>query len=94
MLASRSSWPFVQLTFADSGYQGPRVAQASTIRVEIVRKPEGQIGFAVHARRWVVERFFAWINRNRRLAKDVEATIKSAFLYTASAIMLLRRLAR
>jgi transposase len=96
MRASRSSWPFVQLTSADSGYQGPRVAQASTIRVEIVRKLEGQIGFAVRARRWVVERFFAWINRNRRLAKDVEATIKSAeaFLYTASAIMHLRRVAR
>jgi putative transposase len=94
--ASRPRWPFVQVAFADSGYQGPRVAAASTIRVEIVRKPEGQIGFAVHARRWVVERFFAWINRNRRLAKDVEATIASAeaFLYAASAILLLRRLAR
>jgi putative transposase len=94
--ASRSRWPFVQLAFADSGYQGPRVATASSIRVEIVRKPDGQVGFAVHARRWVVERFFAWINRNRRLAKDVEATIASAeaFLYAASAILLLRRLAR
>ena len=82
--------------FADAGYQGPRVARHSSIRVEIVRKPEGQVGFAVHARRWVVERFFAWINRNRRLAKDVEATIASAeaFLYAASAILLLRRLAR
>lgn len=94
--ASRPRWPFVQTAFADSGYQGPRVAAASTIRVEIVRKPEGQIGFAVHARRWVVERFFAWINRNRRLTKGVEATIASAdaFLYAASAILLLRRLAR
>ena len=94
--ASRSSWPFVELAFADSGYQGPRVAQASPIRVEIVRKLEGQVGFVVHARRWVVERFFAWINRNRRLAKDVEAKIASAeaFLYAASAILLLRRLAR
>ena len=94
--ASRPSWPFVQLAYADAGYQGPRVAAASPIRVEIVRKPQGQVGFAVHARRWVVERFFAWINRNRRLAKDVEATIASAeaFLYTASAILLLRRLAR
>jgi putative transposase len=46
--------------------------------------------------RWVVERFFAWISRNRRLAKDVEATIKpaEAFLYAASAILLIRRLAR
>jgi hypothetical protein len=36
-------------------------------------------------RRWVVERFFAWINRNRRLAKDFEATTASAtaFLYAA-----------
>jgi transposase len=94
--ASRSSWPFVQLAFADAGYQGPRVAAASPIRVEIVRKPEGQVGFAVHARRWVVERFFAWINRNRRLAKDFEATIASAeaFLYAASAMLLLRRIAR
>ena len=54
------------------------------------------MGFAVHARRWVVERFFAWINRNRRLAKDVEATIASAeaFLYAASCIILVLRLAR
>ena len=40
----------MQLAFADAGYQGPRVASASSIRVEIVRKPEGQVGFAVHAR--------------------------------------------
>ena len=55
-----------------------------------------QVGFAVHPRRWVVERFFAWINRNRRLAKDFEATIESAtaFLYAASAMLLIRRLAR
>jgi transposase len=46
----------------------------------------------------VVERFFAWINRNRRLAKDFEATIASAetFLYAASVMLLTRtrRLAR
>ncbi len=43
--ASRPSWPFVQCVFADAGYQGPQVAAASPIRVEIVRKPEGQVGF-------------------------------------------------
>ena len=44
-------------------------------------------------RRWVVERFFAWINRNRRLAKDFEASIASAtaFLYAASIMLLVRR---
>ncbi len=94
--ASRNSWPFVRLGYADAGYQGPRVRAASPIRIEIVRKSEEQVGFAVHAKRWVVERFFAWINRNRRLAKDFEATIASAeaFLYAASAMLLLRRLAR
>ena len=37
-----------------------------------------------------MERFFAWINRNRRLAKDFEATIASAraFLYAASVMLL------
>jgi putative transposase len=44
----------------------------------------------------VVERFFAWISRNRRLAKDFEASIASAegFLYAASIMLLLRRLGR
>lgn len=86
----------VQVVFADGGYQGPRVANASRVRVEIVREPKDQVRLAVLPRRWVVERFFAWINRNRRLAKDVESTMKSAtaFLYAASAILLLRRLAR
>ena len=93
--ASRRRWPFVLLCYADAGYAGERVATASPIRIEVVRKPKNQIGFAVHARRWVVERFFAWIGRNRRLARDFEATIASAeaFLYAASVMRLLRRLA-
>ena len=56
-------------------------------------QPPDQIGFAVHPRRWVVERFFS---RNRRLWKDPEATLASAraFLYAASVMLLARRLAR
>ena len=86
----------MELVFADAGYQGPRVAQSSPIRVEVVRRADRQVGFAVIARRWVVERFLAWINRNRRLAKYFERTIASAeaFLYAAAAMLLLRRLAR
>jgi transposase len=39
----------------------------------------------------MVERFFAWINRNRRLAQDFEATITSvtAFLYAACVMLLI-----
>ena len=93
---SRRSFPFVSKAFADAGYSGDRPATATLVPVEIVRKPPDQVGFAVHPRRWVVERFFAWISRNRRLWKDPEATLASAkaFLYAASVMILLRRMAR
>ncbi len=93
---SRSSFPFVEKLFADSGYTGDTVANATSIAVEIVRRKPDQVGFAVQPRRWVVERFFAWINRNRRLAKDFEASIASAkaFLYAASIMLLVRRIGR
>ena len=96
LAASRRPFPFIEKVFADAGYQGPRVATATRIAVEIVRREPDQIGFAVQPRRWVVERFFAWINRNRRLWKDAEATIASAtaFLYAAAAMVLIRRIAR
>jgi len=35
---------------------------------EIMPKQVGPIGLAVQPRRWVVECFFAWLGRNRRLA--------------------------
>ena len=76
--ASRRVFPFIQRVFADSGYAGEKVATATLIAVEIVRKNRDQVGFAANPRRWVIERFFAWIGRNRRLAKDFEATINSA----------------
>lgn len=93
---SRSQFPFIEKVWADGGYNHERVIQATSIKVEIVSKITGQSGFIVLPRRWVVERFFAWINRNRRLAKDVEATLKSAaaFLYAAAALLMIRRLAR
>jgi transposase len=54
------------------------------------------VGLQVLPRRWVVERFLARINRNRRLAKDFEGSIPSAnaFLYAACVMLLTRRLAR
>ena len=94
--ASRRSFPFVELAFADSAYSARRVEEATCIAIEVVRKIAGKVGFQVLTRRWVVERFFAWINRNRRLAKDFEASVASAttFLYAASVMLLTRRLAR
>jgi transposase len=54
------------------------------------------MGFVLLPRRWVVERTFAWLNRNRCLAKDVEATTESSvtWLYIASVKLMSQRLAR
>jgi len=64
--------------------------------VEIVRRKSDQVGFAVQLKRWVVERFVAWISRNHRLWKDAEAPIASAtaFLYAAASLILIGRIAR
>jgi transposase len=47
-------------------------------------------------RRWAVERTIAWINPNRRLAKDVEASIESAVAWgmIASVKLFSRKIAR
>ena len=96
LCASRRIFPFILRVFADGGYAGEKVAKATLILVEIVRKNPNQVGFAIQPRRWVVEQFFACIGCNRRLAKDFETTVDSAraFLYAASVMLLVRRIAR
>lgn len=49
--ASRRPFPFIQKVFPDSGYRGPRVAEATSIAVEIVKRQPDQVGFAVQPRR-------------------------------------------
>ncbi len=44
---SRSAFPFIEKVFADSGYAGERVARATAIAIEIVRKNADQMSFAV-----------------------------------------------
>ena len=61
--------------WVDGGYRGPRVqetARREGLRIEVVEKKDGQKGFAVLPRRWVVERSFAWLQPARRLDKDHE----------------------
>ncbi len=64
--------------------------------VEIIRRSDVAKGFELLPRRRVVERTQAWLNRNRRLAKDFEQTIASAaaWLFIASVQLLTRRIAR
>ena len=87
-------FPFIEKFFADAGYQGPRVANAAPRPVEIIRRSDK--GFVVQPKRWVVERTFAWVCINRRLAKDVERFAKTAkILFQIAMIKLMsRRIAR
>jgi transposase len=79
---TKHSFPTLAHLFADGGYAGEKLQttlqDSSGLAIEIVKRPDGAKGFVVIARRWVVERTFAWLGRCRRLAKDWEATIASA----------------
>jgi len=92
-------FPWLRHLFADSVYNGPNLREAlakfGDWTIEIVKRAADAAGFQLLPRRWVVERTLAWLNRNRRLAKDFEASIASAkaWVYIASAQLLIRRLA-
>ena len=96
LCASRGSFPFIEKVFADSGYAGEKVATATVIAVEIVpQKP----------RSGRLRRPTAPLGRGAllRLDQPQPATGKGlrglhrlgrAFLYAASVMLLVRRLAR
>ena len=92
-------FPWLRHLFADSVYNGANLrdalAKLGNWTVEIVKRAADAAGFQLLPRRWVVERTLAWLNRNRRLAKDFEASIASAkaWVYIASVQLLIRRLA-
>jgi len=92
-------YPFLTKLFADGGYRGPEFQKALEkalphLETEIVKRSDDAKGFVLLARRWVVERTFAWLNRCRRLAKDWENLNRKAlaFLRLASIRLMLRKL--
>ena len=93
-------FPWLRHIFADGGYAGDKLNDAlrriSKWTVEIIKRSDTAKGVEVLPRRWVVERTLAWLNRNRRLAKDFEQTIASAtaWLFIASIQLFARRIAR
>ena len=97
--------------WADSAYRGIVDWACETLGwdVEIVRHPRSGAwmpagvepppvpkGFIVLPRRWVVERTFAWLCRNRRLSKDYEVLTATgeAFIYAAMTRLMLRRITK
>lgn len=93
----RGRFPRLRLLWADGGYRGPWLAQRMRALVdwalEVVRGKQDQRGFAVIPKRWIVERPFGWLNRNRRLSKDYEElpqTSEVMILIAMSHLMLKR----
>jgi len=86
------------------------IAASYGIRLEVVKRPSGkqriyneqwkaewipiEREFKILPRRWVVERTYAWLGRNRRLSKDYEYSprMSEAYLYLGMSTLLLRRL--
>ncbi|HUW09664.1 MAG TPA: IS5 family transposase [Anaerolineae bacterium] len=88
----------LRLVWVDGAYRGQLlewVQQRFHFRLRPVLRPNGQKGFVVLARRWVVERTFGWFGHYRRLSKDYEVLTASseAMIYIAMTRLLLRRLA-
>ena len=93
----KEQMPRLQLIWADGGYRGKLIewvaVQCLSI-LEIVERNDQVKGFVILPKRWIVERTFSWLNRNRRLSKDYERKIESseAFLYLSMSILMLKRL--
>jgi putative transposase len=70
------------------------VQETLQIALDVVKRPPDQKGFVLLARRWVVERTFAWLGRYRRLSKDYERCTLSSegMIYAASIHTMLRRI--
>jgi putative transposase len=89
--------PRLFLIWADGGYRGKLINWVATTclwLLEIVKRNDDIKGFKVLPRRWVVERTFAWLNRNRRLSKDYERKCESseAWIYAAMIHLMIKRL--
>lgn len=75
----KEKFPLIKGFSADEGYRGTskaHVEKTMKLKMEISRKIKDE--WAVLAKRWVVERTFAWGNNFRRLSKDFEILTGSA----------------
>ena len=88
----------VQKLLCDSGYTGQPFAQGikdilgEDVTVQIAKRSELHT-FKVMPKRWVVERSFAWLEKNRRLWKNCERWLNTSlqFVHLAFLALLLRR---
>lgn len=84
-LARKTGWDIEVVRRGDQG-------RWSAAEQPLVEVPSG---FQVLPWRWIVERTFAWLSRNRRLSKDYEGTPSSseAWMLLAMSRLILARMA-
>ena len=92
--------PRLKKIWADGAYTGEKLAgwleERGGWKLEIVERDREARGFEVLPKRWIVERTFSWLIRNRRLSKDYERRVQTSetLIEVAMIRFLLRRLAR
>ncbi|HEV2459991.1 MAG TPA: IS5 family transposase [Ktedonobacterales bacterium] len=83
LLVGRKSFvPRLKKIWADAAYRGQELAEWCKAQgdwdLEVVERTPGVRGFAVLPKRWIVERTFGWLSRNRRLSKDYERKVQTS----------------
>jgi len=92
--------PRLKKIWADGAYSGKELAnwceEQRGWELEVVERDPQAKGFEVLPKRWIVERTFSWLIRNRRLSKDYERMVQTseAFVKVAIIRLILRRLTR
>ena len=99
MQKSKDKLAEVKAVLCDGGYTGRPFAEGMAAalgrEVEVrIAKRSGLHQFKVMPKRWVVERSFAWLEKNRRLWKNCERRLSTSLQFMCLAFLgvLLRRL--
>lgn len=94
---TRRRFPFIARVFADGAFVGRKLETdlaTQPVTLEVVKRTDNAGGFKVIRRRWVIERTFSWLRRNRRLTAHYEALALTAegFAKLAMISVMLKRL--
>jgi putative transposase len=97
---SRQLYPRLDTVWGDGKYKNHALdrwlkATKRPFEVKVVRRPPESEGFVKLPKRWVAERSFAWLGRDRRHSKDYEWHTRSseAWIRISSIGVMLNRLA-
>ncbi len=93
LLNNKKHYSRLKKILGDNAYRGVGIDFGTGVSIEASERKEEQKGFVPEAFRWVVERTFAWLNRQRRLVRNYEKKIihQQSINYIANARLCLKR---